>query len=120
MPDNRNNAVRMRRAGPRPDPEWSLQATLALLEQKWTMAIVLGLLQERRRFTELAQCTPGLNTRTLTERLRSLEQLGIVSRHESEAPRRSVEYSLTPKGRELRLVLRSIARWGRRWMGALP
>lgn len=34
---------------------------------------------------ELAQSTPDSNTRTLTERLRTLEQLGIVSRHESEA-----------------------------------
>lgn len=101
--------IRLRHGGP-------VRATIALLEQKWTLAIVMALLKDKRRFTELAEVTPGLNTRTLTERLRTLEQLGIVERHDCETSRKGVEYSLTEKGRELRTVIRSIARWGRRWM----
>jgi DNA-binding HxlR family transcriptional regulator len=107
----RRARFRLRGGGP-------VRATIALLEQKWTLAIILALLQEKRRFTELADLTPGLNTRTLTERLRTLERLEIVERHEAENTRRGVEYSLTEKGRALRTVLRSIARWGRRWMDA--
>lgn len=97
-----------------------LHATLSLLEQKWTLAIVMALLKGKRRFTELAEGTPGLNTRTLSERLRNLEKQEIVERHEVEASRRNVEYSLTEKGKELRTVLRSIARWGRRWLETGP
>lgn len=93
-----------------------VRATIAVLEQKWTMAIVMALLKGNRRFTELAEVTPGLNTRTLSERLRNLEAVGIVSRHEIETPRATVEYSLTDKGRELKAVIRSISRWGRRYM----
>lgn len=93
-----------------------VRATIAVLEQKWTLAIVMALLKGSRRFTQLAEVTPGLNTRTLTERLRNLEGLGIVDRHETETPRPTVEYSLTEKGRELKAVIRSISRWGRRHM----
>lgn len=93
-----------------------VRATIAVLEQKWTLAIIMALLKGSRRFTELAEVTPGLNTRTLTERLRNLEGIGIVDRHETETPRPSVEYSLTEKGRELKSVIRSISRWGRRYM----
>lgn len=87
-----------------------------MLEQKWTLAIVRTLLGGSRRFTELAELIPGLNTRTLAERLRTLEHLGVLERSECSASRRGVEYALTEKGRDLRAVLRGIARWGRRWM----
>ncbi len=113
---NPKNQERARRARFRVRGGGPVRATIALLEQKWTLAILLALLKEKRRFTELAELTPGLNTRTLTERLRTLERLEIVERHEAENCRRGVEYSLTEKGRALRTVLRSIARWGRRWM----
>ncbi len=114
--DQPKSAGQGRREGPGSDPRGSLQATLAFLEQKWTLAIVLALLARTRRFTELAQMTPGLNTRTLSERLRAMEQSGIVSRQPGQCARHGVEYSLTEKGQQLRPVLRSIARWGRRWM----
>ena len=117
---NPKNPGRTRRAPFRIRGGDPVRATIALLEQKWTLAIILALLQEKRRFTELAALTPGLNTRTLTERLRTLEKLEIVKRQEAENTRRGVEYSLTEKGRALRTVLRSIARWGRRWMDSPP
>lgn len=105
---------RRKRRRPRIREFCPVRATIAVLEQKWTMAIVMALLKDTRRFTELAEVTPGLNTRTLTERLRNLEALGIVSRQEGDGL--TVLYSLTDKGQDLKGVLRSIARWGKRWM----
>ena len=116
LADQPDGRMQSRRA----DPGGAVQATLALLEQKWTLTIVMALLARTRRFTELAQMTPGINTRTLSERLRTMERSGIVSRRPGRSARHGVEYSLTEKGQQLRPVLRSIARWGRRWMPPRP
>jgi len=87
------------------------------------MLVVRNLLGGRRRFGELRAALPGVSPKTLTDRLRELEQAGLVTRTMyAEIPPR-VEYELTPIGHELEPVLVALADFGRRLhrsVGATP
>ncbi len=78
-----------------------VRATLALLGQKWVPRIVYELMQGKRRFNELAGAVGGCNSRTLRDRLKGLEELGIIDRHVVAVMPPWVEYELTAKGLEL-------------------
>src|SRR3954468_3074737 len=87
-----------------------------LIGRRWTGAIVRMLLGEPRRFAELAASIPDLSDRMLSERLRELEQEGIVSRTVvPEIPVR-VEYALTPMGRGLETSIRVLGEWAEKWL----
>ena len=93
-----------------------VRATLALLGQKWVPHIVYELTGGKRRFNELAVLIGGCNSRTLRDRLRSLEELQIVNRRIVETMPPWVEYDLTTRGRELAQALGSLEAWGHRYM----
>ena len=97
-----------------------VRATLALLGQKWVPHIIYELMAGKRRFNELASVVGGCNSRTLRDRLKGLEELGIVSRHIVETMPPWVEYELTSKGQELAQALSGLAAWGRRYMEPPP
>jgi DNA-binding HxlR family transcriptional regulator len=70
----------------------------------------------RSRFCELERSLTGISPRTLSLRLRALEEDGIVDRHTyPEVPPR-VEYSLTQKGLDLLPIIESMREYGRRWL----
>lgn len=94
-----------------------VRATLALLGQKWVPHIVYELLGGKRRFNELAAVVGGCNSRTLRDRLQSLEELEIVSRRIVATMPPWVEYELTASGRELAQALSGLEAWGRQYMG---
>ena len=96
-----------------------VRATLAVLGQKWVPHIVYELTDGKRRFNELAAVIGGCNSRTLRDRLRSLEELEIVSRRIVETMPPWVEYKLTPRGQELARALAGLADWGHKYMEAL-
>jgi DNA-binding HxlR family transcriptional regulator len=89
---------------------------LALLGQKWTMMIVLSLVPGKARHSELRARLGGLNSTTLSQRLKALSDQGIVTRCVLSDIPPWVEYSLTEKGRELAEIILILDRWGRRWM----
>ena len=93
-----------------------VRATLALLGQKWVPHIVHELMGGKRRFNELAHNVGGCNSRTLRDRLKSLEQLGIVDRHIVAVMPPWVEYELTAKGQQLGEALAGLERWGEAYM----
>jgi DNA-binding HxlR family transcriptional regulator len=93
-----------------------VRATLALLGQKWVPHIIYTLMEGKRRFNELAATIGGCNSRTLRDRLRGLEELGIVSRRIVATMPPWVEYELTQKGRELGGALAGIEDWGHLYM----
>ncbi len=96
-------------------PYCPVGATLDLLNARWTLHIVHSLLAKPMRFNELAR-ENGINPRTLCQRLRELEDAGIVERTViSEVPP-NVEYRMTAKGQALEKILASLADWGRTWM----
>src|SRR4051794_11223335 len=85
---------------------------------KWTLLLVRDLAEGRTRFCELERSLAGISPRTLSLRLRALEEEGIVERHTyPEVPPR-VEYSLTDKGQALLPLIEDMRRYGREWLGA--
>ncbi|HEU5141822.1 MAG TPA: helix-turn-helix domain-containing protein, partial [Solirubrobacterales bacterium] len=76
------------------------------------------LAEGRSRFCELERSLEGISPRTLSLRLRALEEEGIVARHTfPEVPPR-VEYALTEKGEALVPLIEDMRRYGRRWLMA--
>ena len=84
-----------------------------VLDGKWTMLVIRDLLGGTRRFSDLRASLAGISPKTLTDRLRELEQHGLVERViYAEIPPR-VEYTLTERGRTLEPVITALADWGR-------
>lgn len=87
-----------------------------LIGGRWTGAIINRLLEGRARYNELRATIPEISDRMLSERLRELEQEGVLSRIVvPESPVR-VEYELTAKGRALEEAMIAIGRWANKWV----
>ena len=85
---------------------------------KWTLLIIRDLAEGRSRFCELERSLQGISPRTLSLRLRALEEEGIAERRTyPEVPPR-VEYALTEKGRALVPIIEDMRAYGRRWLNA--
>jgi DNA-binding HxlR family transcriptional regulator len=83
---------------------------------KWTLLLVRDLAEGCSRFCELERSLAGISPRTLSLRLRALEEEGIVERHTyPEVPPR-VEYSLTDKGRALLPIVEGMRSYGTHWL----
>jgi DNA-binding HxlR family transcriptional regulator len=87
---------------------------LDIVGDRWTLLVVRDLLRGKRRYSDLAASAERIPTNILADRLRRLEQAGLVERRQySERPPR-YEYRLTRTGKELAPVVRSVAEWGLR------
>jgi DNA-binding HxlR family transcriptional regulator len=85
---------------------------------KWTLLLIRDLAAGSSRFCELERSLEGISPRTLSLRLRALEEEGIVHRHTyPEVPPR-VEYALTEKGQALVPLIEDMRSYGRRWLAA--
>ncbi len=90
--------------------------TAEIISGKWTLLIIRDLVSGVKRFNQLERSLHGISPKTLSERLRSLEEEGIIVRQMfAEVPPR-VEYSLTEKGRDLVDVVESMRCYGKRWL----
>ena len=85
-----------------------------LVGRRWTGAILFALAHDLHRFSQLRAAIPGLSARLLTERLRELEDAGVVQRINNDNATRSL-YILTPKGDALRPVLMALNQWAVTW-----
>jgi DNA-binding HxlR family transcriptional regulator len=87
---------------------------------KWTLLVIRDLADGRSRFCELERSLEGISPRTLSLRLRALEEEGIVARNTfPEVPPR-VEYALTEKGEALVPLIEDMRRYGTRWLFEEP
>jgi|CXWL01.1.fsa_nt_gi DNA-binding HxlR family transcriptional regulator len=94
------------------DQHCPIAMTLDLIGDRWTILIIRDLYFGRRRFNDLLASSPGMSTKILSERLKLLEQHGLVRREiYSQHPLRA-EYHLTDKGVSLEPVLNAVAMWG--------
>jgi len=92
--------------------------TADIICAKWTLLLIRDLAEGRSRFCELERSLQGISPRTLSLRLRALEEESIVERHTfPEVPPR-VEYALTAKGRALLPIVDDMRTYGERWLGA--
>jgi DNA-binding HxlR family transcriptional regulator len=95
--------------------ESAATAALNVLGQKWVLRIVHALGDRTQRFCELQDALGGANSATLSQRLKLLEDEGLIDRRMvSEVPP-WVEYSLTTKGADLRRAIGPIDAWANRW-----
>jgi DNA-binding HxlR family transcriptional regulator len=93
-------------------------ATAEIVCGKWTLLVIRDLAEGRARFCELERSLAGISPRTLSLRLRALEEEGILERHTfPEVPPR-VEYALTEKGRALVPIIDDMRAYGEHWLGA--
>ena len=84
-----------------------------VLAERWTLLVVRELFAGSQRFNEIRRGVPRLSPTLLKQRLQTLEKAGIVERQAGAEG--GFDYLLTPAGRELQAVLRSIGEWGQRW-----
>jgi DNA-binding HxlR family transcriptional regulator len=94
--------------------------TLDLLNEKWTLHIVHALLLGKKRFNEIGHALGGVNGRTLRDRLRNLENEGIVTRRVVSTIPPWVEYELTEKGQALEPIMSAMSAWSREWVTQKP
>jgi DNA-binding HxlR family transcriptional regulator len=89
-----------------------LAYALDLVGERWTLLIVRELLAGPRRFKDLLAGLPGVSTNLLAERLKILEQQGLLRRRTLPPPAGSSVYELTAQGRALERVVLELGRWG--------
>ena len=77
-------------------------AAIELIGKRWTGAIVCALTERPMRFGELGKAVPGLSDRLLSQRLRELEEEGLVEREVEAGTPVRVTYSLTEIGERAR------------------
>jgi len=88
--------------------------SLDLIGDRWTLLVVRDLLGGPRRFRDLQESLEGIAPNLLSDRLKLMEEHGLLGRRfYSEHPPRA-EYALTDRGRELGVVIGALAAWGSR------
>lgn len=91
------------------------EKAMNILSQRWTGMIIYQLLHGPQRFCNIESAI-GISGRMLSERLKELENEGIVKREVfPETPVR-IEYSLTDKGRSLEAIMKEIENWSQQWI----
>jgi DNA-binding HxlR family transcriptional regulator len=86
-----------------------------ILGDRWTLLIVRDLLTGTSHFNDLRRGLPGISRGLLADRLRRLEQAGVVQKIEHADRRRRTEYCLTQAGWELQPVINALLMWGVVW-----
>jgi DNA-binding HxlR family transcriptional regulator len=88
-----------------------------ILGGRWTLLVVRELLCGSRRFNDIRRGVPRISRTILSERLQILTEIGAIVRVEGE---HGPEYALAASGRELAMVVSSLATWGQRWLARRP
>jgi DNA-binding HxlR family transcriptional regulator len=91
---------------------------LELVGERWSLLIVRELLNGPKRYTDLAGALPGIGTNVLAARLKDLEGCGVIAKRKLPPPTPAQVYELTPYGAGLKPVVRELALWGVRSLGA--
>ncbi|MDD7812253.1 helix-turn-helix domain-containing protein [Mycobacterium sp. CSUR Q5927] len=86
---------------------------------RWSLLVVRELLTGPARYGQLQAGLPGISTNLLTERLRELEEAGVVQR-QLDSDRNGVAYALTPWGHELRGAVAALVNWSKPLMVSGP
>ena len=94
------------------DQYCGIAAALDVVGDRWTLLILRELSFGHQRFTDLRSGLPGIASNLLSDRLRSLEEAGLVEQRELPAPAARMVYALTADGRRIHPVLRSLAAFG--------
>lgn len=88
--------------------------TLDLVGDKWTLLVIRDMRFGKRTYGEFADSPERIPTNILADRLKRLEEAGIIVRSAYQERPVRYEYTLTDKGRELGEVLQALVRWGKK------
>lgn len=92
------------------------ERTFSILGKKWMGLIIDVLLEGPQRFKDIAATIPSVSDRVLVERLKELEQEGLVARTVDPEATMRVAYSLTEKGKGLKSVMNEVQTWADEWV----
>lgn len=97
------------------EPACSIERSLQVLGERWTLLIIREIYSGRNRFAEI-QSTLGIASNLLSNRLKTLVDAGVLRKQTYQDPgsRPRDSYQLTPAGEELRLILAALQQWGDR------
>jgi DNA-binding HxlR family transcriptional regulator len=87
-----------------------------LLCTRWTVVLLREIMAGSRRFNDLRRGVPRMSPALLSQRLKELEQAGVVARVASRDEAGVFEYQLTRAGRELEPIVEAFGKWGQRWV----
>ena len=90
----------------------SVSVTLDIFNDRWKLSIIWHLLDGKKRFKELNEIISEITQKTLTVKLKELEEKNIIHREVYAEVPPKVEYSLTSSGEKLRPVLENMSKWG--------
>ena len=90
-------------------------SSLELVGKRWSSGILLALAQGATRFSEIIASVDGLSDRLLAQRVKELEQYGLIQREVVATTPVQVHYSLTERGRDLLSALQPLVSYGQKW-----
>src|SRR6059058_5145347 len=99
--------ARCRRCSPVPE---EVRRAADLLERRWAISVLWASVEGAARFNEFRYAITGVSSKTLSDRLRELEQAGVLERRLVDASPPYAEYALTPRGQQLAAVVRALGR----------
>jgi DNA-binding HxlR family transcriptional regulator len=97
-----------------------LAYALDIIGERWTILLIRELIPGPRRFKDLMDGLPGISTNLLAERLKHLEQQGVIRRRTLAPPAGSAVYELTAIGQALEPTLLELGKWGSQFVPATP
>jgi|SRR5690606_19626643 len=89
-----------------------IACTLDLIGDRWTLVVLRDLFLGKQRFEEFLNSPEKISTNILADRLRRLEQLGMLDKQPYGNHRRRMQYQLNERGRSLLPVMEAIMSWG--------
>ncbi len=90
-----------------------IACSLDLIGDRWTLLVIRDMMFfGKQRFEEFLESPEGISTNILANRLKSLEEMGLVEKQPYSNHPRRMNYHLTERGQSLRAVLQAITAWG--------
>ena len=85
---------------------------------RWTMVLIREFIAGSTRFNDLRRGVPKMSPSLLSQRLKELEESGVIKRKILQSEKGVFEYQLTEAGRELGAVVEALGIWGQKWIGS--
>lgn len=91
-------------------------AAIELIGTRWSGAVLRALFTGQHRYAQIKAAIPGLSDTMLAQRLRTLQEEGLIERRVLPTTPVQVEYHLTEKGQALEPVLEAVISWSHTWI----
>jgi DNA-binding HxlR family transcriptional regulator len=116
MQSNLNTAIEITEIIEKSDGYLQFAFAVEVLARKWTLSILSNLTtKEKVRFNELRRLMTGISSTVLSDRLLELEREGLISKKVYPEIPLKVEYRLTARAMELKIILEDLGRWALHW-----